>query len=172
MTLVIHRRFVIIIWTGLNIKIPRHSSKIIWVIKLFFCQNWRIILAKDQIGHSYTFWTMPVSIFSPVQIIMGHPLLAHPDSICFRQLCSQVYIFVIFLRSTYLFTTYLWSLLLINSITGKKFTHAVCVIFNKGHHTPFSNVNYLDLKKLIWMTEGMFFTLGRNRISGRKNIWP
>ena len=22
------------------------------------------------------------------------------------------------------------------------------------------------------MTEGMFFTLGRNRISGRENIWP
>ena len=23
-----------------------------------------------------------------------------------------------------------------------------------------------------WMTKGMFFTLGQNRISGRKNIWP
>ena len=23
-----------------------------------------------------------------------------------------------------------------------------------------------------WMIEGMFFTLGQNRISGRKNIWP
>ena len=26
-------------------------------------------------------------------------------------------------------------------------------------------------KNMQWMTESMFFTLGRNRISGRKNIW-
>ena len=35
---------------------------------------WRIILAKYQVGHSYNFWTMPILIFSPVQIIMRHPL--------------------------------------------------------------------------------------------------
>ena len=28
--------------------------------------NWRIILAKEQLGHSYTFWTMPTMILSPV----------------------------------------------------------------------------------------------------------
>ena len=33
------------------------------------------ILAKYQLGHSYTFWTMPFLIFSPVQMIIGHPLL-------------------------------------------------------------------------------------------------
>ena len=36
--------------------------------------DWTIILAKDQFHHSYTFWTMPILIFSPVQIIMGHPI--------------------------------------------------------------------------------------------------
>ena len=35
----------------------------------------RIILAKEQLDYSYTFWTMPSLISSPVQIIMGHPLL-------------------------------------------------------------------------------------------------
>ena len=33
----------------------------------------RIILAKGQLDHSYTFWTMPILIFSPVQIIMKCP---------------------------------------------------------------------------------------------------
>ena len=32
-----------------------------------------IILAKYQLCHSYTFWTMHILIFSPVQIIMRHP---------------------------------------------------------------------------------------------------
>ena len=36
--------------------------------------NWGIILAKEQLDHIYTFWAMPIMIFSPVQIIMGHPL--------------------------------------------------------------------------------------------------
>ena len=36
--------------------------------------DWRIILAKYQLGHQYTFWTLPILIFSPVQIIMRHPL--------------------------------------------------------------------------------------------------
>ena len=40
--------------------------------KWFF--HWGIILAKGQLGHSYTFWTMPILILSPVQIIMRHPL--------------------------------------------------------------------------------------------------
>ena len=50
----------------------RHSSKSIWVMKLFFCQNAPLI--RQSFWHSYTFWTMPILIFSPVQIIMGHPL--------------------------------------------------------------------------------------------------
>ena len=31
------------------------------------CTDWRIILAKGQLGHSYTFWIMPIMIFSPVK---------------------------------------------------------------------------------------------------------
>ena len=34
----------------------------------------KIILVKYQPCHSYNFWTMPILILSPVQIIMGHPL--------------------------------------------------------------------------------------------------
>ena len=44
--------------------------------------NWGIIWAKGQLDHSYTFWTMPILIFSPVQIIMRHPLPR------FCELCS------------------------------------------------------------------------------------
>ena len=32
------------------------------------------ILAKEQFHNPYTFWAMPILIFSPVQIIMGHPI--------------------------------------------------------------------------------------------------
>ena len=32
------------------------------------------ILAKEQFHNPYTFWAMPILIFSPVQIIMSHPL--------------------------------------------------------------------------------------------------
>ena len=39
-----------------------------------FSPDGTIILAKYQFGHSYTFWTKPILIFSPVQIIMRHPL--------------------------------------------------------------------------------------------------
>ena len=37
--------------------------------------NRGIILAKGQLDHSYTFWTMSILIFSPVQIIMEHPIV-------------------------------------------------------------------------------------------------
>ena len=57
------RGCLIIIWTRLNIKILKWFS------------DWGIILPKGQLDHSYTYWTMPILIFSPVQIIMGHPLL-------------------------------------------------------------------------------------------------
>ena len=32
------------------------------------------ILAKGQLYHSYTFWTMPIMIFSPVYFFSGHTL--------------------------------------------------------------------------------------------------
>ena len=44
--------------------------------------DWRIILAKYQLGPSYTFWIMPILIFSLVQIIMGHPLWILSQSLC------------------------------------------------------------------------------------------
>ena len=31
--------------------------------------KWGIILAKEQLHHSYTFWTMPILIFSPVDCL-------------------------------------------------------------------------------------------------------
>ena len=37
--------------------------------------NQGIILPKGQLDHSYTFWTKHILIFSPAQIIMGHPLV-------------------------------------------------------------------------------------------------
>ena len=37
--------------------------------------NWGIISAKGQFDHSHIFLTMPILIFSPVQINMGHPLV-------------------------------------------------------------------------------------------------
>ena len=36
--------------------------------------DWKNILVKYQLGHSNTFWTMPILTFNPVQISMGHPL--------------------------------------------------------------------------------------------------
>ena len=37
--------------------------------------NWRIILVKEQVDHSYTFWTMPIMIFSPGANFCNHPLI-------------------------------------------------------------------------------------------------
>ena len=42
-------------------------------MKLFYSPL-TIILAKQQFHNSYTFLAMPILIFSPVQIIMTHPL--------------------------------------------------------------------------------------------------
>ena len=39
-----------------------------------FFPDGTIILAKEQFHNSYTFCAMPILIFSPVQIIMTHPL--------------------------------------------------------------------------------------------------
>ena len=36
--------------------------------------HWRIILAKRQFDHWYTFWTMPILIFSPGANFGHHPL--------------------------------------------------------------------------------------------------
>ena len=40
-----------------------------------FFPDGTIILAKEQFHNSYTFWAIPILIFSPVQIIMTHPLI-------------------------------------------------------------------------------------------------
>ena len=37
---------------------------------------WGIILAKGQLDHSYTFWTMPIMIFSQVYFFSWHTLLS------------------------------------------------------------------------------------------------
>ena len=44
-----------------------------------------IILAKGQLDNSYTFWTMSILIFSPVQIITRHRLFLSlkPNNYCF-----------------------------------------------------------------------------------------
>ena len=34
----------------------------------------RIILAKGQLDHSYTYWIMPIMIFSSVHFLLTHPL--------------------------------------------------------------------------------------------------
>ena len=56
----------------------RHSSISIWVIKMSFCQNdskigesfWK---NNSLVTHICTFWTMPITIFSPVANLMHHP---------------------------------------------------------------------------------------------------
>ena len=57
-----------------------HNSKNIRVTKLSFGRNdlpksTYTILAKEQFGHSYTFWTMVIIIFSPVSNSSNHPLI-------------------------------------------------------------------------------------------------
>ena len=44
------------------------------VLLLKFSPDGAIILAKEGFHNLYTFWTIPILIFSPVQIIMRHPL--------------------------------------------------------------------------------------------------
>ena len=43
-----------------------------------FSPDETIILAKEQFHNSYTFWAMPILIFSRVQIIITHPLFYRP----------------------------------------------------------------------------------------------
>ena len=57
---------------GRNIYLKSVSDQAVLLPKWF--PNLRIILSKYQLGHSFTFWTMPILMFSPVQIIMGHRL--------------------------------------------------------------------------------------------------
>ena len=50
-----------------------------------------IILAKEQLDHSYTYWIMPIMIFSRVYFFLVHPLLlawlkAVHEDICFFSL--------------------------------------------------------------------------------------
>ena len=41
-----------------------------------------IILAKGQLDHSYTFWTMSILIFSPVYLLLRHPLCTLTGTYC------------------------------------------------------------------------------------------
>ena len=52
----------------------RHRSKSIWVVLPKWFSYKEIILAKGQLDHSYTFWAMPIMIFSPVANLMHYPL--------------------------------------------------------------------------------------------------
>ena len=65
----------IIIWTGLSIKIGIVQKVYEWpgqYLAKMIVQG--IFFAKGQLDHSYTFWTMPIWIFSPVYLLMRHPL--------------------------------------------------------------------------------------------------
>ena len=59
--------------TGIKIRIG-----LVQKVYELFCQNdsliGEIILAKGQLDHSYTFWAMPIMIFSPVANLMHYPL--------------------------------------------------------------------------------------------------
>ena len=70
------RGWVIIIRTGLHIKIDI-AQKVIYETVLLpkFSPGGTIILAKEKFHNSYTFWALPILIFSPVQIIMTQPLI-------------------------------------------------------------------------------------------------
>ena len=37
-------------------------------------RKWLSLLAKGQLNHSYSFWTMPILLFSLVYLILKHPL--------------------------------------------------------------------------------------------------
>ena len=50
------------------------SDQTVLLPKLF--SHGGIILAKGQLDHSCTFWTMSILIFSPVFFCLGHPLQA------------------------------------------------------------------------------------------------
>ena len=76
-----------IILLGLKKKLFKWAkifkSKSIWVSLLLpkWYTHGGITLAKGQLGHSYTFWTIPVMIFSPVSnfgdqslVIWGHSI--------------------------------------------------------------------------------------------------
>ena len=76
----IHRGCLIIIWTGLNIKIGIPQKVYEWpscyFAKIFLQSQLGIILAKGQLDHSHIYFLNYANfIFSPVQIIMGHPLI-------------------------------------------------------------------------------------------------
>ena len=63
----------------------RHSSESIRVTNLSFCQNdppmsKYIILTEEEAGHSYTFWTMPIMIFSPASNFGDQSLLLKVSS--------------------------------------------------------------------------------------------
>jgi hypothetical protein len=49
------------------------SDQAVLLPKLF--SYWGIILAKEQLDHSYTYWIMPIMIFRRVYFFLVHPLV-------------------------------------------------------------------------------------------------
>ena len=70
--------------TGLNIIIVIVQKEYEWsscpFVKMIF--QWGIILAKGQFDQSYTFWTMSILIFSPVYLLLRHPLCTLTGTYC------------------------------------------------------------------------------------------
>ena len=101
-------------------KISSHFSQVFWLIKYisyYFGSGWcincllpkwfthvRIILAKGELGCFYTFWTMPIMIFSPIASLMHHPpstyIIKCPMKISqFKTFCSEIYLLHIMIFS-------------------------------------------------------------------------
>ena len=126
-----------------------------------------IILEKEQLDHSYNFWTMPILIFSPVQIIMGHPLPIY-------NLTRKIRTF--FLRQTTkgLMHTYLPRLLLdlwkllklqnLNYFINVEISLVVKMVF------CYQNCSDLLWEKIVLVIEKNFWNL-RLKAENLQNFW-
>ena len=118
-----------------------------------------IILAKEQLDHSYTFWTMPILIFCPVQIIMGHPLDSRKIEvrlISYSNMGQQNLILTRIIRLTLLGLSSFKLL-----IKSRTYGHSLQV--NDFQNLPFFHhiyQNYLQLKE--YETDPWFLQLSQN----------
>ena len=86
----------------------------------------------------------------------GTPSICPSRIFCIRQLCSQVYISVIFLRRTYLFTSYLLSLLIADKFHYRQNIYAcsVCylwhILLDWFIHRFYSQKGICNQKYHIW----------------------
>ena len=87
------------------------------VLLLKWCTHRGINLVKGQLGHSYTFWTMPVMIFSLLSNSSHHPLFQHVQT-CLR-IAWIVKIHIILNLNKCVFT---WKI-----VFGQKFTQPAIV---------------------------------------------